>query len=238
MPQTQHPSQALVPAVSRQSTIQPQAPHAPYDSNFGGRYFEGIDRFDFWSLGSRVVPCSVMHSVIAADLAGRYWWWDTQDDQPNWGLVPEDIECIKIYNEFSQWRSVAPTAIEKWNSAFETATPHSDTAVFDDFFDLQDPFDKLWWQDTLNYLGRAWLYYSLSLAGRWAILEYNPPAFCEFTLGLLLHSSWGSPLPDFVLSQLRANPLTASIPSLFEDLPAEEGGAKHLRLIQGGRRSD
>ena len=185
----------------------------PYDQNFSGRYFEGIDRDTFGSLGDRLVPCGIYGTPIAVDTARRFWWWDSEKEC--WGLVPNDDDCTRIQRELDEWLRIAPKAVKAMADHL-MSPPHSGASHWDKFITIQETLLSAWGFEHPES-GRAWLYRALTLDGRWMLTNLQIPVFDLHIFVILLNDSFGWPLSENTKYLLRLNPVTAAMTILFND---------------------
>lgn len=195
------------------SLAQPQAPNAPFNPEGVGRFFEGLDRTRFESLGGRIVPCRYLHAHHAVDLAGRYWWWDQSEEGGIWGLVPTDEACLTIWADFEQWKLLAPVAVDTLRRLFASGLEDPDTSALRELYSFQKAALAMW-NSPVPLIGRAWLYQTITLTGRWALPSLEIPAFCPGIFSVLLHGSWDHPVSEDHLGALRQDPVISQFPEI------------------------
>jgi hypothetical protein len=220
--------------------FQPQAPHAPFDPDATGRFFEGMDLCDFDTLRHRIVPSRIMHSYVAADFAGRYWWWDASDDGQRWSLVPSDLDCLRIVQDFEQWKQVAALAVKTLQELFGDTSAEDRKSALKELYVLQEALFAIW-AVPITHLGRGWLYLTVTQTSRWALPGLEIPRFCAVIFGSLLTGTWDAPLSEEHLVVLRRDPLLRHFPEMGAPIfPKPESAPVTLRgnlaVIQGGRR--
>lgn len=192
--------------------IQPQAPNAPFDPDRAGQFFDGWDRTKFDALSGRIVPCRYLHAHHAVDLAGRYWWWD-EPSGGIWSLVPTDEACLTIWSDFEQWKHLAPVAVATLRKLFASGPQDADVSALRELYSLQTAALAMW-ASPVPLIGRAWLYQTITLTGRWALPDVEVPVFCPFTFILLLFGSWDQALSEEHLAVLRQDPVIGRYPEI------------------------
>jgi hypothetical protein len=206
------------------------------------RFFEGVDRLDFGSLGGRLIPCvlGIGTTPIAVDLAWRVWWWDSSDPPmpgadgvASWGIVPVDDDAAQALRELEQWKRLAPMALRALQAILPADTEDRADALLR-LEIIQETLLTVWGvADHWPVWRYAFLYRSLTLDGRWLLTDQVVPVFDVKLFRTMLEIQWGKPIPADIRKILAQDPRTRIMPELFVDAPASII-SPGLRLIPGG----
>jgi hypothetical protein len=204
-----------------------------------------VDRADFRSLGSRLIPCSHVGIAHAVDLAWRVWWWDAKtpskagSEYPgtdNWLLV-DDENAAKVLREVEQWQRVVPLALDLLNALLSEESVDKRVILWQRIVDMQNALLTAWGVHPLAPVWRqAFFYRTITLDGRWLLTEPDIPSFDVVWFAQTLPVT--DALGDWLVERLTNDPVTRGMPELFQYItdhaPAQVPQSHGLRVINGG----
>jgi hypothetical protein len=177
------------------------------------RYFEGIDRADFSSLGARLIPCRFICDAMAVDLATRIWWWNF--NVQHWELL---LSPDEYHHDLMQWKNVVPMAVRALQEFYAAGEDEISEQAGTKASIIQTNLLTAWGGNPNLLLGMGWLYRMLTLDGRWLLTEHQFPFFDVNLHAGLLARQFRWPLPDLLRDRLRRHPITARFYVLFSDV--------------------